>query len=286
MRPDGRELLIDNLDLIGHVITFTCRRHHLQVADAEEFRSIVTLRLVENDYGILRKFEGRSKFSTFINIVIQRMFLDYRIQTWGKWHSSAEAMRLGSDAVLLERLTIRDGNSLDEAFAILQRSQPDLTRDQVEDMARRLPHRAPRPRHVPVDQIDSEAAQRNDIEEAMFDADQRKTSQQISRAMSRIISELHDDDRRIFELRFGCGMTVAQIARSLHLDQRRLYRRMERTFRAVRVLLERDGIVSRDVLDLIGRNQVDLDFSLRNSDSRPSTSDGGTLASTPEEASS
>src|SRR5205085_8638364 len=91
---DARALLEANLDLIERVIRFTARRQRLDETDAEDFASIVKLKLIENDYAVIRKFEGRSNFSTFITVVVQRMLLDYRIHYWGKWHASAEAKRL------------------------------------------------------------------------------------------------------------------------------------------------------------------------------------------------
>ena len=69
---------------------------------------MVKLRLVENDYAVLRAYEARSKFETFISIVVQRMALDFRIHMWGKWHASAEAKRLGPLAIRLEELLLRN----------------------------------------------------------------------------------------------------------------------------------------------------------------------------------
>src|SRR5215212_3086060 len=113
------ELLTSNLPLIERAIAFACRRNQLSPEDAEEFGSVVKLRLVENDYAVLRAHEGRSSMATFIGIVVQRMLLDFRIHAWGKWHASAEAKRLGDVALELEQLMHRDGRTLGEAFTIL-----------------------------------------------------------------------------------------------------------------------------------------------------------------------
>jgi hypothetical protein len=42
--------------------------------DAEEFAAHTKLMLIEANYAILRKFEGRSKFTTYLTTVIQRLF--------------------------------------------------------------------------------------------------------------------------------------------------------------------------------------------------------------------
>jgi hypothetical protein len=67
-------------------------------------------------------------------------------------------------------------------------------------------------------------------------------------------------------------MTVAQIARSLGLDQKLTYRRIERRMREIREELARAGIESGDVLDLIGRDEQLVRFDFGNPKSRPSIS--------------
>src|SRR5438874_7414588 len=148
---DARALLEANLDLIERVIRFTARRQRLDESESEEFASIVKLKLVENDYAIIRKFEGRSHLATFVTIVVQRMLLDYRIHHWGKWHASAEAKRVGGPAVELEQLLHRDGRSLDEALAILRRNDESLTIESLRAIASRFPARKPRRRTVDVE---------------------------------------------------------------------------------------------------------------------------------------
>ena len=70
--------------------------------------------------------------------------------------------------------------------------------------------------------------------------------------------------------------TVPQIARSLGLDQKLTYRRIERRMRDIRVELERSGIAWRDVLDLIGRDEALLQFDLGKQNPRPSIAADGT----------
>ena len=92
----GEALFLSQLDVIERVISFVCVRHHLPGSDADDFGSHVKLRLIESDYAILKKFEGRSSLRTYLTVVIQRLFLDYRISAWGKWRPSAEAKRAAS----------------------------------------------------------------------------------------------------------------------------------------------------------------------------------------------
>jgi len=62
-----------------------------------------------DDSAILRQFQMRSSLRTYLTVVICRLFLDERIARFGKWRPSRKAVRVGSTAVLFERLTMRDG---------------------------------------------------------------------------------------------------------------------------------------------------------------------------------
>jgi len=259
---DARALLEANLDLIERVIRFTARRQRLDESELEEFASIVKLKLVENEYAVIRKFQGRSHLATFITIVVRRMVLDYRIHYWGKWHASAEAKRLGDLAVELEQLLNRDGRSIDEALPVLRAHHPDATRETLEELAERLPERRARRRMVDLAEAEGVAAADDATEEYLLAAERQTTSQRLSHAMREAIGKLPEHDRLLLQLRFESGFTIAQISRSMQIEQKLLYRRMEKLLKDLRAELERAGIDPREVADLIGREGAQLDFAL------------------------
>jgi RNA polymerase sigma factor (sigma-70 family) len=268
---EARDLLTDNLDVIERAIRFAAHRHRLDPIDAEELGAVVKLRLVENDYAVLRAYEGRSSFRTFISMVVQRMALDYRIHEWGKWHASAEAKRLGEPAVELERILQRDGRTIDEALPLLQSKYEDVTRDSLQQLAAKLPPRAPRRRNIPLDDAAPETlTQPGGTDEPLLAGDRRRASKEVSEMMSSALARFGEEDQLILQLRFEQGLTVAQIARVLRLDQKLTYRRIERMMREIRRQLERAGITARDVDDLIGRDEIFVRFDFGNPQSRPS----------------
>lgn len=234
--------------------------------DAEEFGSVVKLKLIENDYAILKSYEGRSSFATFISIVVQRMAIDYQIHEWGKWHASAEAKRLGPLAIEVERLIHREGRTIEEAATILREN-----RESVEQLAARLPARAPRRRDVAIEEAESAAITRPaDAEDLVFAGERRRTSEKVSAIVSALLSRVPDDEQLVLQLRFEGGMTVAQISRALQIDQKVTYRRIERRMRELKEELLRAGVDSRDVLDLIGRDEAALRFGFGKQEPRPS----------------
>lgn len=266
---EARELLEANLALVGRIVGFACRRYRFDPDDAEDFASVVNVKLVENEFGILRSYEGRSGLATFLSIVIQRWALDYRIHAWGKWHPSAEAKRMGAAAVELEQFLLRDGRSIEEAHPFLAAKHPGATLESLKRIAATLPQRAQKRHDVPVEEADPVSAPL-DIEDQARGDDRRRTADRLAALMRGAIAKRPDDDRLILQLRFEQGMTVAQIARALQRDQKFLYRQIERCMREIRAEIVAGGLAPADVLDLIGREDTFLSFDLGKDGPRPS----------------
>ena len=265
------EFLLEKLPLIERVIASICRRKGMCADDIEEFSAIVRLRLVENDYAIIRAFQGRSRFATYMAAVVGRLLLDHHNREWGKWRKSAEAERMGELAVKLEKLLYRDERSPDEAFSVLAPSYPELTRKRFDELSARIPARVKR-RMVAIDEALSEPAAQE------MDQERVESARHISAIVAESIARFDEDDQLILRLRFESEMTVAQISRSLHLDQQLLYKRFRQLFSDLRHALLSNGIGAADVDDLIGRNLRNLDFDLKNREPRPSQTGESTVA--------
>lgn len=266
---EARELLEANLALVGRVVAFACRRYHFDPDDAEDFAAVVNLKLVDDDYAVLRSYEGRSGLSTFLNIVIQRWALDYRIHAWGKWHPSAEAKRLGGLAIDLEQHLFRDGRSIDEALPFLAAKHKGVTLDALKNLAARLPRRAPKRHDVPVEEADPVTGS-DDIEDRALADERTRTADRLTVLLCTAIEKRPEDERLILQLRFVHGMTVAQIARALQRDQKFLYRQIDRCMKEMEAEIVAAGVTHADVTDLIGRDDVFLSFDLGKAGPRPS----------------
>jgi RNA polymerase sigma factor (sigma-70 family) len=266
-------LFLEELETIERAIRFACRRASFYGPDAEDFGSYVKLKLIENDYGVIRKFEKRSSFQAFIGTVVLRLLLDYRIHLWGRWHASAEAKRIGDVGIAIESMILRDGRSLDEALPPLQRRWPQLTRADVERIVNSLPRRAPRPFIAAFDDIKTDLrTDSSTVEESAQVADRLLLSQRLSDAVRFTLREAPADERLLLRMRFEGGMTIAQIARALGVDQKPLYRRIKRGLLRLRAHLEKCGFGDADV-DTVLSHQCDLDFGfdMENAQHRPST---------------
>lgn len=262
MHPE--ELFSSNLKLIDAVITGVCRRAGLRDADAEDFASAAKLALIENDYAILRSFEGRSSLGSFLTVVVQRLLSRERARMWGRWSPSADAERLGAAAVLLEKLLVRDRRPLEEAIPIVTALHPSLDRQSLRELAGRLPKRVERPRLVPIDDaIESDHAGTDRADAHARDAEARRVSARAGAVVRATLATLPLDQRMLMRFRFGAGLTIADAARLLGVPQRPLYRTIESLLKRLRTALEEEGIDAELAGEVISSSAAEgVDFGL------------------------
>ncbi len=271
------DLFRANLPLIDRTIDRVCRRSRLFGPDAEDFASEVRIALMADDYAVLRKWEQRSSLATFLTVVVQRMLADRRVRAYGRWHTSAEAQRLGDAAVVLERLLRRDRRTVEEAIPLVRAIDPSLTRADIEAMARRLPDRVDRPRPVDVEDVGEHVFVADDgADVGAIVHERQRLSAAASRAIRQAMEEMDPEDRTILHFHYGASMTLADISRALRLPQRPLYRRIERLHETLRKALIRSGIQEDAIADLIGTPENEMDFGWKNGSAIPSLEKKGT----------
>ena len=239
-------VFLSNLETIERIIASICRRHLLLGDDQEDFASYVKLRLVDDDYAAIAKFQGRSSISTYLTVVVTNCFRDFRTNRWGRWRPSAEAKRLGPLALRLEILLYRDGHGLRQAIEVLRSAGGELPSDaELIRLASRLPSRT-RTYVVGPEVADGAVAQESadaGILQDELDRDRTSAAQEVERALQ----SLPPEDQLILRMRYLDGISVADIARLLGLEQKPLYRRIDNGLRQLRGLLEQRG-VSRDLV--------------------------------------
>jgi RNA polymerase sigma factor for flagellar operon FliA len=244
-RQECEALFLAELDWIREAMAALCRRYGMGAADTEDFASWATLRLIDDDYAVLRKFRGESALRTYLVVVVAMLHREYRSRWWGRWRPSAAARRAGRVAVRLETLVHRDGYPLSEAILRLRTAgETSLSERQLVALFASLPRRTAgggRPveslldalAHVP------DPAAADDGVAAEERAAERRA---LEDALHRALEALPAEDRVILRMRYWEGTSVADIARALGLPQKPLYRRVERALAALRAALEAAGV--------------------------------------------
>jgi len=243
-------LFLEHLPVIDAAIKTVCRRYHLAASEADDFASTVRLRLFERPDPLL-KFEGRSSVATYLVVVVARLFLDYRNGLWGKWRPSAEARRLGPTATLVERLVMRDGCTFDQLVETLRTNHGIAMTPELEAFYQKLAARTPSRQFVgEVEAVAVESAgPAADVN--VVRAEHDFLAKRVKTALDRVRQTLSAEQQLILRMQFTDAMSVADIARALHLDQKRLYRTVERLLTTMRDGLLAEGIEPDEVRELI-----------------------------------
>ncbi|WP_331124272.1 sigma-70 family RNA polymerase sigma factor [Longimicrobium sp.] len=257
--PQNSEILfLEHLGWIDRVSAMTCSKYGVWGAEAEDFASFIRMKLMEDEYAIIRKFRAESGLKTYLATVVVRQFHDYWRERRGRWRRSAAAERLGPPAGELETLVYRDGYRLDQAGEKLRTSgQTTLSNGELARLLEKLPRREPlRPREVsPEVMVDAaDATQRAD--DRVAGAETAALQDRVMGALRRALEHLEPEDQMIVRMHFGDGRTLAEVARTLHLEQKPLYRKVERLRLKLRGYLEQDGVQGEDVQGVVGEREV------------------------------
>ena len=259
---DYQRLLIDHLDLIERIVRTTGRRRHLSAPEREDLASFVNLRLIEDDYAILRRFQNRSRLWTYLTMVIERLSLDFCTEKWGRWRPSAMAERLGAVAVRLERLVTRDNYTLDEAIEIL-RTNHDVEQSDAE--LRRIWEQLPtRTRTITVGEEAAAEVIGDDSSEAhVADFELRTRIERLQRALKAALDAIPAHDRVVLALRFDEALTIVEISRVTGSSVPTLHRRLEKSVKHLRSALAAAGFGPREIASLIGHSSIAISPLLR-----------------------
>jgi RNA polymerase sigma factor for flagellar operon FliA len=259
---DYQRLLLDHLDIVDQIVRTIGRRRHLSSTEREDFASFVNLRLVEDDYAILRKFQHRSRLWTYLVTVIERLSFDFTAQKWGRWRPSAMANRLGPVAVLLERLVTRDSHTIEEAMEIV-RTNHDVgsSYGELRSIWDQLPVR------VRTTEVGEEAAAAvsggDNSERIVEDADRHRDIVRLERALAAAFAQIAAQDRVLIALRFDQDLSVAEIAKLTGSSVPTVHRRLDKSMKQLRLALTHAGFDPGNIVNLIGHHSIALSPLLR-----------------------
>ncbi|HEX8361912.1 MAG TPA: sigma-70 family RNA polymerase sigma factor [Longimicrobium sp.] len=248
---DPGTTLVAYREWIEKVAGITCRRNSVWGDDADDFASLALMKVMENDYAVLRKFRGDCDIKTYLATVVVRRFHEYTRERWGRWRHSARAQQLGEPARTLEALVHRDGYTLREAVEFLHTTgRSTLPVAELTRLFAQLPAREPRPGSAGAEPLESLAAP-GEADYRALAADARERCRSVMNALFRALDGLEPDDKVLVRGRFGEGRSVADLARMLGTEQAPLYRKSERLRDQLRRSMEEAGVRKEDVLECL-----------------------------------
>lgn len=275
----AEERFLAHLELIERAAQSAGRRAGFSPQDVEEFISEVKLKLIEDDYAVVRKHRGDSRMSTYLVTVVNNLCRDFRNHLWGKYRPSAKAKELGTAAVVLESLLVRDGQELEAAIEMAkERLDVPKSRQELHQLAGQLPARVRRQfvgeTALEGQPADSSTAPERRANEAEFAA----TSQRVEQVLDQSLRALDPEDFLILKMHLADGRTLSSIARDLGLDQRPLYSRRDRSIRRLRQGFEDSSLTWEQVREILGWRDCEL-RSVLTADGRGHPENGGAQSS-------
>ena len=250
--PLKGEALLSSLPVIDEVSAQVCRRHRLSADESEDFMSEVRLHFIQREFEPLRRFEGRSSLRTYLTVVITRLFLNYRNRLWGRWRPSTEARRLGPPAILIERLVARDGWTFDQVVTMFRINHGETLDGPLAAFCVKVSQRPPSRQVVAEREAEGVCSSAASPDANLVRAEHEFLAKRVQVALERACEALEPEERLLIKMRFEDHLSIADIARALHRDQKRLYRVIERVLATLGRTLEADGISRGDVNRLFG----------------------------------
>jgi RNA polymerase sigma factor for flagellar operon FliA len=252
-RQAAEALFLEHLGWIDRVASKACSNHGVWGADAEDFIARVRMVLMEDDYAVIRRFQGTSEITTYLAAVVVRHLVNFIREQRGRWRPSAAAERLGAPAVELEALVRRDGYTVQQAGEKLRTAgRTTLSDAELARLLGQLPERAPLRPVVREPGTGLGAAPGiSRADERVVEAEAESRRAEMLRVLGSAMEQLEPEEKLIVQMHFAEGQTLADVARALGLEQKPLYRRVARLRNRLRVLLEGAGLNGNDVRALL-----------------------------------
>ncbi|MFL5542244.1 MAG: sigma-70 family RNA polymerase sigma factor [Longimicrobiaceae bacterium] len=250
---DPEAVFLAHLEWIDRVASIACSKNGVWGAEAEDFKGWVQMQLMEDDYAVLRNFKGDSEIKTYLASVVTRQFITYLRKQGGRWRPSAAAERLGSPARELEILVRREHYTLEQAGQKLRTSGLTTLSDiELARLLARLPERPPlRPVQVDPELVLGAKANASHADERVTAAEAEARRNEMMGALGQALGQLEPEEQVIVKMHFADGYTLADVARALGLEQKPLYRRVDRLRARLKAFLESAGLRGDDVRGLL-----------------------------------
>jgi RNA polymerase sigma factor (sigma-70 family) len=254
------QLFLDSQSLIDEAIRFACRHFRFPAEEARDFGQEVRLKLIAEDYKVLRVWQRKCSLKTYLSAVVLRFAQDCLDRLRGKYRNSAKAEELGEVARRLETLMVRDGLTYEHAKEILRAQQgAELTDQTFDELRAQLPPRQRRQFEGP-EKLETLPTPDGNPEEHLGAKERERKQRAAFAVLSMEVGGLSARERMLLSLHFREGFKLSQIARLWKAELKPLYRELERILARLRKALEARGLGRHQILDLL-RDLTGLDFA-------------------------
>lgn len=245
------ELYLQSYEALQPILRVLGREKRLSREEVEDLGSDIQLKLLEDDYRVLRQWDGRSSLKGYLGTVVSNIWRDRVRGEIGRVRVSAAAKQLGPPAPELEVLLGLEGLTLEEAYQMIKPDFPDLSFSEAEKIAAKINPRGGR--RFENEDVVARLPDPEPTGDKLLEQQENLVKKRKALAlMHQRLSDLPEEDRLLLVRAHARGVKFASIARSLGIDQGPLYRRNERLLKKLRTDLEEAGIRWEDLREVLG----------------------------------
>jgi hypothetical protein len=157
-------------------------------------------------------------------------------------------------AIRMERLLVRDRFSFDEVCKILRGEGMEMTVPELADLRAQPPARSLR-RFVSEERLQAEITREPRPDERLEGKERAGFRRRIFALFLQALKTLTSEEQVLVRMR--TEFKLSEIARLRGMEQKPLYKRLEKIYEKLRKELERHGIPRADIQDLLGGLQPD-----------------------------
>jgi len=233
--------------------------------EALELSGRVMDQLSGNNFQVLRQFENRSKFTTYLTTIIAHQAIDMIRRKKGRNRKKERAREFGDLGSQIYQKTVVQGLSTERAYRELQNDgKVSLSEPEFLEIAARISRsdRDPGSMPNPDDNLirmgnqNNETGEivspdnRNNPEDTAIRNNQKK---QMDQLLQDILNELNGEERLIVRMRFPISRdqepeSIDSIAAALEINSKAVYKRISRILKKCRQKIEERGLKTHDIL--------------------------------------
>ncbi|HDP94806.1 MAG TPA: sigma-70 family RNA polymerase sigma factor [Candidatus Aminicenantes bacterium] len=223
-----------------------------------ELFNLVIDRIRKNDYAVIRRFDRRARFTTYLTTLIARQAVERIRRRKGRTRTRERAESLGRLGIRLFEKIVSQGLGVPDALReMMHESLPGMTEQRLTQMANHILGQRSMPPTVIIsmgEMPDCPEPSGVTPESAAFEKERQA---RITAAVSLLRSRLSGTEWLLLRLRFppdprSPARKASEIASLMGISRKAVYRRLDRLLPHCRTILRKAGI---DFCDLFSQPQ-------------------------------
>lgn len=229
-----------------------------------ELSNVVLDTLRKEDFKILKNFNGRSKITTYLTVIISRKFVDIIRVKMGRSREKERAKEYGDLGLRVYKSIFVEKNSINEFYNIvIHENEKKITLDKIEEIVDKIKGKkrydkndlenfpeSPVKKGIHANEGEVLVKDKNKTPEYQMISEEKEKT--INKNLELILSKLTAEEKFIIKLRFfneedDKKKRVEIISNLLNINKKAVYKRVDRILKKCKKILDKNGINTNDL---------------------------------------